>query len=84
MNKKGLSGLSPMQGLTDTGCNDYMPPNDKPKAERLTTTGLPQRVKTRLQPLKIAPREPDYAVIDRLLDEHDIRTMREVVAKRIR
>lgn len=49
-----------------------------------TTTSIPQDLLDRLKTYAIIEREPPYSVIERLCEEHDIKTMRRVVAKRVR
>lgn len=49
-----------------------------------TTTAIYQDILDRLHKIAIIEREPAYSIIERLLDEHDIKAMRRVIAKRIR
>jgi hypothetical protein len=49
-----------------------------------TTTSIPQDVLDRLKSFAIVEREPPYSIIERLLDEHDLKTMQRVVTKRVR
>ena len=49
-----------------------------------TTTSIPQDLLDRLKTLAIIEREPPYSVIERLCDEHELKAMRKVVAKRVR
>lgn len=49
-----------------------------------TTTSIPQDLLDRLKTIAIIEREPPYSIIERLCDEHDIKTMQKVVAKRVR
>jgi len=49
-----------------------------------TTTAIYQDILDRLHELELINREPAYSIIERLLDEHDIKAMRRVVAKRVR
>lgn len=83
--KIGLRDLRPMQEVTER--QRSMTPDDngkkvrKPKA---STMGVPPSVKAALQSLKIVDTEPDYSVIQRLLEEHDLRAMQKVVLRRVR
>ena len=52
--------------------------------KKKTTTSLPERTLDGLKAIRIVEREPPYSVIDRLLEEHDIKTMQKAVAKRVR
>lgn len=49
-----------------------------------TTTSIPQDVLDKLKTIAIVEREPPYSIIERLLDEHELKSMRRVVAKRVR
>lgn len=49
-----------------------------------TTTAIYQDILDRLHEIAIIDREPAYSIIERLLDEHDLKSMQKVVAKRVR
>ena len=49
-----------------------------------TTTSIPQDILDRLKTIAIVEREPPYSIIERLLDEHELKDMRRVVSKRVR
>lgn len=77
----GLRGVSPMTEDTEiAGMVDVT----KKILRKKTTTSIPQDLLDRLKTIAIVPREPPYSIIERLLEEHDIKAMRHIVAKRVR
>lgn len=73
-----------MQELTDPESDRPMRNEDREPKPKPSTMGIPPLIKKRLKDLKIVENEPDYSVIERLMDEHDLKTMRKVVAKKVR
>jgi len=67
----------------DTDNTDLVDIDGKTRRKK-TTTSIPQDLLDRLKSYAIIEREPPYSVIERLCEEHDIKTMRRVVAKRVR
>jgi hypothetical protein len=67
----------------DTDNTDLVDIDGKTQRKK-TTTSIPQDLLDRLKTYAIIEREPPYSVIERLCEEHDIKTMRRVVAKRVR
>ena len=64
-----------------TDALEERPKERKPKP---TTVGIPPLVLARLECLKIVDTEPVYSVIQRLLEEHDTKSMRKIISKRVR
>ena len=58
--------------------------NSEETKPEFTTCIIRKNALQSLKDMRIAPREPPYSVIDRLLEEHDLKTMRKVVLKRVR
>lgn len=56
----------------------------RPRKPKPTTVGIPPLILADLEKMKLIENEPAYSVIQRLLDEHDVKTMRKVVSKRVR
>ena len=73
--------MKPISQVTDSA--GLVEINGKIKRKK-TTTSIPQDLLDRLHTLAIIEREPPYSIIERLCDEHDIKTMRKVVANRVR
>lgn len=57
---------------------------DGKSKRKKTTTAIPCDVLDKLKTLRIIADEPSYSIIERLLDEHNLKTMQKVVAKRVR
>jgi len=70
--------------MTEITENAKLATIDGKSRRKKTTTSIPQDLLDRLKTLAIIEREPPYSVIERLCDEHDIKTMCKVVVKRIR
>ena len=66
-----------------TDCAGLVERNGKIKRKK-TTTSIPQDLLDRLHTLAIIEREPPYSIIERLCEEHDIKSMQKVIAKRVR
>ncbi len=49
-----------------------------------TTTSIPQDLLDKLKTIAIIEHEPPYSIIERLFEEHELKAMRRVVAKRVR
>ena len=77
----GLRGVSPM--TEDTEIADMVDVSKKILRKK-TTTSIPQDLLDRLKTIAIVPHEPPYSIIERLLDEHELKVMQRVVAKRVR
>lgn len=70
--------------MTEVTENMELATIDGKSRRKKTTTSIPQDLLDRLKGFAIIEREPPYSVIERLCDEHDIKTMRKAVAKCVR
>ncbi len=73
-----------MRELTDDQGTTSIMPSDPPRKIKPTTVGIPPDVMKRLRAIELMKSEPHYSIVERLLDEHDIRDMRKAVLKRVR
>jgi hypothetical protein len=79
--KKGLRGLTTMTEDTDTARLAGIPEKIQRKK---TTVCIYQDILDRLREIEIVERESPTSIIQRLLEEHDLKSMQKVVAKRVR
>ncbi len=70
-----MSGITDSQGMMD---------DSKPTKPKSTTVAIKRDILTRLQGLKIIDDETPSSVIERLLAEHDLKSMQKVVLKKVR